>query len=436
MTAFIVVDLGFGDAGKGGIVDYLCRRERARLVVRTNGGAQAGHNVVTADGRHHTFSQLGAGTFVPNVRTHLAGTMVIHPSALLVEARALERVGINDALERLSISGDALVTTPFHQAAGRLRELARSEPHGSCGVGVGETVRDALTHPSEALRARHLLGRDLRERVVATRGRLVAEMAGAMQPPPGDKRARAAAEERHVLGDPGVVDRWIAMLDLLTRRSKPIVVDDPEPRGTVVLEGAQGVLLDERWGFHPHTTWSDCTTAPAESWLEASGLAGPVHRVGVVRSYMTRHGPGPLPSASDALDALDEPHNTDVGWQGRFRRGWPDPVLWRYALVATGGVDMLAVTHVDQLPRIDAWHGVSGYRSDHPLVSSGTLAAGAPRDLDEQAALTQAMQRARPELQALPSAAADYLAWIGAELDAPVSIVSRGPTAQDKATLV
>jgi len=78
VKAFIVVDLGFGDAGKGLMTDYLVRRHGAKLVVRFNGGAQAGHNVVDASGREHTFSQLGSGSFVPGVRTHLASPVVVH----------------------------------------------------------------------------------------------------------------------------------------------------------------------------------------------------------------------------------------------------------------------------------------------------------------------------------------------------------------------
>src|SRR5262245_27607669 len=89
--AFVVVDLGFGDAGKGSIVDALVRRHDAKLVVRWNGGAQAGHTVVTDDGRTHTFSQLGAGTFVPGVRTHLTEDVVVHPTALVVEAKQIGR---------------------------------------------------------------------------------------------------------------------------------------------------------------------------------------------------------------------------------------------------------------------------------------------------------------------------------------------------------
>ncbi|MDQ3037226.1 MAG: adenylosuccinate synthetase, partial [Myxococcota bacterium] len=125
MSAWIVADLGFGDSGKGTITDFLVRELGARTVVRWNGGAQAGHTVVTGDGRAHTFSQFGAGTFVPGVRTHLAEPVVVHPTALLVEARYLERSGVGDALARLTIAESARLITPFHQSANRARESAR-----------------------------------------------------------------------------------------------------------------------------------------------------------------------------------------------------------------------------------------------------------------------------------------------------------------------
>ena len=125
LRAFAVVDLGFGDAGKGLLTDFLVRRTGASVVVRFNGGAQAGHNVVTSDGRHHTFSQLGAGSFVSGVRTFLSRDVVVHPTALLREAEALREKGVRGALERVAISEHARIVTPYHQALNRLRELAR-----------------------------------------------------------------------------------------------------------------------------------------------------------------------------------------------------------------------------------------------------------------------------------------------------------------------
>src|SRR4051812_30976253 len=103
-VANLVVDLAFGDCGKGTIVDFLARRAAdGCTVIRFNGGPQAGHNVITPDGRHHTFSQFGSGSFVSGVRTILSRFMLIEPYALLKEAHHLEDVGVPDALDRLTI---------------------------------------------------------------------------------------------------------------------------------------------------------------------------------------------------------------------------------------------------------------------------------------------------------------------------------------------
>src|SRR5579884_2426180 len=96
--AICIADLGFGDAGKGTITDYLCRRLNAHTVVRYNGGPQAAHTVVTSDGRYHTFSQFGSGTLVPNVKTLLSRFMLINPLHMLKEERHLRELGVTDAL--------------------------------------------------------------------------------------------------------------------------------------------------------------------------------------------------------------------------------------------------------------------------------------------------------------------------------------------------
>src|ERR1700754_3409097 len=127
MGHVIVVDLGFGDAGKGGVVDRLCARGPGAVhaVVRFNGGAQAAHNVVTTDARHHTFAQFGSGTFTPGVRTHLSRFMLVDPLALAAEAGHLAGLGVPDALARLTVVREPLLTTLCRRAAGRAREIAR-----------------------------------------------------------------------------------------------------------------------------------------------------------------------------------------------------------------------------------------------------------------------------------------------------------------------
>lgn len=409
--AFIVTGLGFGDCGKGTVTDALTRCFGARLVVRFNGGAQAGHNVVLPEGRHHTFAQLGAGTFVEGVRTHLAAHVVVHPTALAVEADYLARAGVFDALARLTVDPRCLVTTPFHQAAGRLRE--RASKHGTCGVGVGETVRDALAHPDDALRMGALDGAGMGEQLERIRARLLQSL-------PSDV---AKDGDWSALQDPGVAQRWLdAVRALPLRLVTDAEVAHAHREHDLVFEGAQGILLDEHHGFHPHTTWSTCTARHALEWLRDSPHQ--VERVGVLRSTMTRHGAGPLPSESEELSArLPEPHNSGAGWQGAFRVGWFDPILLRYALAANGGVDWLALTHVDR--RQEKF--VEGYGFE---LRTLTAPEGSPERLAQQAALTRSLANARPTLAPIPDSA--FADWVERTLGAPVGLTSHGPTHADK----
>ncbi|HET8846443.1 MAG TPA: adenylosuccinate synthetase, partial [Ktedonobacteraceae bacterium] len=150
--AIFITDLGFGDAGKGTITDFLARRFSAHTVVRYNGGPQAAHNVVCPDGRHHTFSQFSSGMFLPGTRTLLSRFMLINPLNMLKESRHLNAYGISDALQRVQIDRRALVITPFQRAMNRLREIARADSrHGSCGEGVGECMADSLQYGREML---------------------------------------------------------------------------------------------------------------------------------------------------------------------------------------------------------------------------------------------------------------------------------------------
>jgi adenylosuccinate synthase len=438
--AVIVVDLGFGDAGKGLVTDALVRRMGARTVVRFNGGAQAGHNVVLADGRHHTFSQLGAGTFVPGVRTVLTRHVAIHPTALLVEAERLARIGVEDALDRVLIDERARVTTPFHQAANRLRELARGEArHGSCGIGFGETIADAeaghvvtaadLRDPPR-LRARLV---EMQERKRAELRSVVATLAP----------TEAVAREREILETPHVVDAWMDRVAAFVTRAR--IASEASLRAVfaedapVVFEGAQGVLLDEWYGFHPHTTWSTCTFHNAHSTLAEHGYSGDVLRLGVLRTFAVRHGAGPLPTEDACFEAIAEPHNVLGPWQGRVRRGLPDAVLVRYARDVCKGVDALALTHLDALPRI-ARYGMCTHYEQPDGSALSSLPIAPPPDLEHQARLTQRLAHATPRIEWFAKSAGvrreeEVVARFAAEAGAPVVLCSRGPRAEDVSLL-
>lgn len=411
----IVVDLGYGDAGKGSVVDWLARTRPVHTVVRYNGGAQAAHNVITPDGRHHTFSQFGSASFVPGVRTHLSRFMLVEPIALAAEARHLGSVGVIDGLERLSASGDALVTTPFHRMANRAREIARgADRHGSCGVGVGETMRLSLDHPDAgALRVSDLGTPRAIDRLRSIRDLLVDELGSA------------------VLDGVPRVDDLAALYRAFVSRVR--VVDDASAirrashRGEIVFEGAQGVLLDEWRGFHPYTTWSTTTTDNALVLAAEAGLAD-VERLGVVRAYQTRHGAGPFVTEDPALAArLPEWHNETGNWQGAFRVGHLDLVALDYALQVTGGVDSLAVTHLDRIDAADARvcrHYVLG---DGRLVTR--LRPGPWQDLVHQERMTSMLLEAVPVLDA-PAGPWDTL--LERETGVPVIMRSYGPSALDK----
>ena len=445
MRAYLIVDLGFGDSGKGLLTDFLVRRFEADLVVRYNGGAQAGHNVVTSDGRSHTFSQFGAGTFVPHVRTFLSRDVVIHPTALLIEGDILAGKGLRDPFSRLRLSDQALVITPFHQAANRIREMLRgTNRHGSCGVGVGEAVEDAQSDRDNCIRAGDLNHPAvLRRRLRAIREYKRRQISALLpDPSPGPLLAR----ELKVFEGEDVIEAWMASVARI--RELGLVVSDSllerwlRETETVIFEGAQGVLLDGDSGFHPFTTWSRCTAANALELIQEMAPAASVVQIGVMRSYAVRHGPGPLPTETDALTSVVAEHNRYNEWQGQVRYGWFDAVLARYALWITGRLDALAVTHLDVLPRLANWKYCPGYKGYDGLYattvdateSGGVLRSFRPSNslsLVQRAQLTQALTAVTPELETCNAEDETVIRQIELLTGHPVGMISRGPRAEN-----
>jgi adenylosuccinate synthase len=409
-TAVIVVDLGFGDSGKGTLTDYWVGRLQAQWVVRFNGGAQAGHTVVCRDGRSHIFSQFGAGSW-RGARTYLSPHFLLHPGGLLAES---ERCGV--PLNKLAIDPQVLLITPFQQACNRLRELLRgAERHGSCGLGIGEAMQDAIEWPDLAIRAVDLADAGLLKRKLLALQQLKYEQ---FRPQLNHLRTlgEAARAEVAVLESASLGAAWARMCEPLLSQ-----VFRPKLEGPIVLEGAQGVLLDEWRGFHPHTTWSRCTFNNALEVLR--DWDGPVYKLGVLRSYLTRHGAGPFPSEEPTLQ-LPEPHNHLGPWQGAFRQGWQDLVLLRYALACCEGVDGLAVTHMDRCH--SDWRVVE----EHP---EGELPLGPWMDLEYQQGLTRRLLASRP--QSRPIRPQELVAYLEGQLERPIWITSHGPCAEDKVAL-
>lgn len=426
--AHIVVGLGYGDEGKGSIVDALVRKTEAPTVIRFNGGAQAGHNVVLPDGRHHCFSQWGAGTFA-GAKTHLSRFTIFHPLAAVEEAKHLESVGISDPWSLLTVDGGALVTTPYHQSMNRLRELARGENrHGSCGVGVGETVDD-YANCRTSIKAVELHS--------SNRNRLSELLADIQQRKRQEARALAGLDPDdfevtrnmfilNKLTGLECADALIGAASKLRNTRDEQVLQCP---GNLVFEGAQGILLDENFGFHPHTTWS--TTTSKNAHLLLKNWDGDVHTVGVVRTYSTRHGAGPFVTQDEQLAFLTKgEHNVRGDWQGDFRFGRFDGVATRHAIAVDGKIDSLAITHLDKLS--DRLNGSCWWKACYAYSKPGLYMERIPRYDGEMEKLLPMLEDVKPLYTELSALTQSIEIYMSGALGLPISIESYGPTHTDK----
>jgi len=443
--AVLVADLGYGDAGKGSVVDFLTRDLQAHTVIRYNGGPQAAHNVVTPDGRHHTFAQFGSGMFVPGVRTYLSRFMLVEPYALFNEEAHLYSRGVTDAFARTLLDRDALVITPYQQAANRLRERARgANRHGSCGLGIGETRADALQHPDDALVAGDMSDsagvlRKLRRLRDAKR----AEMDELW---PLLRTLPAAVGDLAVFQDAAlpeiIADNYATLATIVSIVDESALREIVNAPGAIVFEGAQGVLLDEDHGFAPYTTWSKTTFDNAATLLAEQAYGGSIMRLGLLRAYFTRHGAGPFVTEDSTLKALlPEAHNSTSEWQQAFRLGHFDLLAARYALDVAGPVDALALTHLDRLDALPEWRVCGSYSYQGPSTMLDAWFEGSaeaitrikprhPADLDHQAALARHLFACAPRYQTV--AHAGVVPYLEAALGVSVVLTSHGPTSADK----
>ncbi len=435
--AIVITDLTFGDAGKGSMTDALVRRG-ADLVVRYNGGAQAAHTVIDEAGRCHIFHQFGSGTLVDGVQTLLSRFMLVNPLALHYEELELRELGVTDAAERMRIDARALVTTPFHMIANRLRELARgANRHGSCGLGIGETAADALDFEADAIRYGDLSNPNLLKRKLEWHRNLKLRQLEELMPL---LLATTGAEKQQVcalLDQLHSEDEMDATLEVFSVIAERFEVASPDflakrfgQAGSTVFEGAQGVMLDENYGFHPHTTWSNTTPANALQLIEETSYEVQTTVLGLTRAYQTRHGAGPFPTESAALTALlPDPHNPTNPWQGPFRAGWLDLPLLRYAIEVSGRVDGLVMTCLDRLEALpEVKIGV-----DYQLRGKSWCPTSNPSsDLLEQEKSGKTLAQVEVNYRCAASDPKLYAEEIALHLGLPLLGTSSGPTAKNK----
>ncbi|MDQ6633233.1 MAG: adenylosuccinate synthase [Gemmatimonadota bacterium] len=408
----VVVGAQWGDEGKGKLVDVLA--ERADWVVRYQGGANAGHTVDLGD-RTFVLHQIPSGILHPGVRCAIGNGVVLDPDTLFDEIDGLVKAGV-DVEGRLYVSERAHLVLPYHKLVDGAS--ASSKAIGTTGRGIGPAYEDKVARRGvRVLDLRH--PEKLRD--VVEKG---AENARS-------RLTRSGSDQRVD------TDAVIAQLERLAKRLLPLAEDVSltvhravKSKAAVLLEGAQGSLLDIDHGTYPFVTSSN-TTAGGASIGVGIGPTDIDRVLGVVKAYTTRVGNGPLPTE------FEEPLQTQVrklgnefgATTGRARRcGWFDALVVRYA-TRINGLSDLAVTKLDVLDTLDTLGLCVGYEIH------GELHEEFPSDLIALEKVVpkyewfegwkQSTATART-LAELPSQARRYLDRIESLVEAPITYVSVG----------
>ena len=419
MANVTVIGAQWGDEGKGKIVDWLA--ERADMVVRFQGGHNAGHTLVIGD-RVYKLSLLPSG-IVRGTPSVIGNGVVLDPWALQAEVGQLREQGIAVSPETLAIADTCALILPFHRDLDALREDASGAGKiGTTRRGIGPAYEDKVGR--RAIRVcdlAHLdaLGPQL-DRLTAHHDAL---RAGFGEPP--IDRARLLKE----LGE---------IADFVLQFAKPVWLDLNEARARgrrILFEGAQGVLLDVDHGTYPFVTSSN-TIAGTAAGGSGLGPAAVGFVLGIVKAYTTRVGSGPFPTELDDEigQRLGERGREFGTVTGRKRRcGWFDAVLVRQS-AAVSGITGVALTKLDVLDGLETIRICTGYRLngrtlDHLPAHAADQASVEPI-YEEIAGWTESTAGARSWAQ-LPAQAIKYIRRVEELIRCPVALVSTSPERED-----
>ncbi|NJN16920.1 MAG: adenylosuccinate synthase [Oscillochloris sp.] len=418
MPVVALIGAQWGDEGKGGLVDLLA--SRARLVIRYGGGNNAGHTVVNPLGSFK-LHLVPSGIFDPNTVNVIGPGVVIDPEALLNELRDLQARGIST--ERLFISERAHVIMPYHVQLDQLQEESRGAGKiGTTGRGIGPAYADKMSRTG--IRMADLL----HEETLLNRLRTVLEE---------KNRLLTRLYNTKPLS---LHDTYLRYLDLGHQLAEhitdvhPIIYRAIEKDLPVLLEGAQGGLLDIDHGTYPYVTSSPPGAAGA---CQGAGI-GPtrIHSVlGVLKAYSTRVGEGPFPTElegpeADVLRQIGMPWAEVGTTTGRMRRvGWFDAVMARY-VVQVNGIDTVAITKLDVLDTLPTIKICVGYRMvetvlEYPPATTALLSAVEP--VYEELPGWQTPTSGMRQFYDLPNEAQAYVARICHLVGARLGIISVGP---------
>jgi adenylosuccinate synthase len=413
--AIAVVGAQWGDEGKGKVVDYMA--SSFDYVARYAGGHNAGHTVIFNNHRF-VLQLIPSGILRPDKRAVIGPGTVVDPAALVGELENLKKSGI-EVRGRLFLSNRAHLIFPYHREMDRAAEAARGAGKiGTTSRGIGPAYEDKMAR--RGIRVCDLLEPQKFEEKLERAIR--------------EKNAISSAAYGHPLETSGLLEQYLelaAHIRGLVTDTAALLNDALDKGQTVLLEGAQGTMLDIDHGTYPYVTSSSATSGGAATGLgiAPTRIAGVV---GVTKAYTTRVGSGPFPTEMPDLDAKEvrERGNEFGAVTGRPRRcGWLDLIVLKYAKMLNG-IESLAVTKLDVFDEQPEIKVCTGYKY------KGQTLAEIPPDVDTLAQV-EPEYRTLPgwkkptpgirDVRELPLAARDYLNFISDQLQVEVGMISTGP---------
>jgi len=413
----------WGDEGKGKVVDFLVRG--SHVVVRYQGGSNAGHTIVLGEDRFAL--RLMPSGVLQGAMGVIANGVILDPSVLRTEVKELEARGY-DVRPRLRVSDRAHLVLPFHPPLDRALDASRNSTWRNQSTGRGISTCMGDKHLYEGFRVADLLSERVRsERLVYLLER-------------GNARLRALGAEEVDLGEAAAeVESWVEFLRPLACDTVKFLREARASGKEIVLEGAQAALLDVDFGTYPFVSTSNCGVGGI-----SAGTGLPVRSVdkviAVAKAYVTRVGAGPLPTRDTGpVGQLLRERGKEFGTvTGRPRDcGWFDALAMRH-VCALNGVDGIALTKIDVLEGIDPLRICVAYEVDGRRIEEF------PADIDllrrarpvyrEMPGFTESVRKVRrPE--ELPRRASAYIDALAKESGAPILLLSVGPDRDETLTL-
>jgi adenylosuccinate synthase len=420
MANVVVVGAQWGDEGKGKIVDWLS--EQADVVVRFQGGHNAGHTLVIG-GQTYKLSLLPSGVVRPGKRGVIGNGVVLDPHALVAEIERLGQQGVRVTRDTLRIADNATLILSLHRELDALREDGASGTKiGTTKRGIGPAYEDKVGR--RAIRLEDLADLDALPEKIA---RLLAHH-NALRRGFGLPEISGHAIYQELAS---VAPKVLPFRDAVWR-----VLDEDRRAGKRILfEGAQGALLDVDHGTYPFVTSSNTVAGQAAT---GSGLGpGAVGYVlGIAKAYTTRVGEGPFPTElHDETGARIGERGREFGTvTGRKRRcGWFDAVLVRQT-VRTSGIDGIALTKLDVLDGFDAIRVCVGYRLDGQTLDHLPASQGAQARVEPVYETIEGWRGSTAGARSwagLPAQAIKYVRRIEELIGAPVALLSTSPERDD-----